>query len=61
LRSEGQDNGLLQLLQRCQADEIDHKEESKSMISGALPLVTRAWCSVVSWGSAAAVVVARRL
>jgi len=50
---------LLELLLRCQADEIAHQKEAKSKISEALPPVLRAWCAIVQWGSSTAVVVAR--
>ena len=59
LRINGSSDGLLELLMRCQADEIAHKKEAKSLISEALPPVLRAWCAIVQWGSSTAVVVAR--
>ena len=59
LRTNGSSDGLLELLMRCQADEIAHQKEAKSKISEALPPVLRAWCAIVQWGSSTAVVVAR--
>jgi len=55
------DDRLLELLKRCQADEMAHQNEARSKISPTLPLALRAWCSVVQWGSSTAVTVARRL
>lgn len=55
---------LRALLVECQADECDHRDESASHPSlAARPAgaLLRAWTSLVGAGSAAAVVVARRL
>jgi ubiquinone biosynthesis monooxygenase Coq7 len=52
---------LLALLKRCQADEIAHKNEAINMVSAELPLALRTWCSIVGWGSASAVMVARQI
>jgi len=60
LRINGSSDGLLELLVRCQADEIAHQKEAKSKISEVLPTTLRAWCAIVQWGSSTAVVVARR-
>ncbi len=59
LRINGSSDGLLELLMRCQADEIAHQKEAKSQISEALPRALRAWSAIVQWGSSTAVVVAR--
>jgi len=61
LKTHGGHEQLLDLLIRCQADEIDHKNEARSKASASLPLALRAWCAMVGSGSAAAVVLARRI
>ena len=54
--------GLLQLLQRCQADEIDHKHEAAIALGDVKPgFVLRAWCSLMGIGSRGAVAVCRRI
>jgi ubiquinone biosynthesis monooxygenase Coq7 len=60
LQKEGGHDALLQLLIRCQADEIDHKNEARLKASASVPLVLRVWCSLVGQGSATAVQLARR-
>jgi ubiquinone biosynthesis monooxygenase Coq7 len=61
LEKQGGNEQLLDLLIRCQADEIDHKNEARSKSSASLPLALRAWCTMVGGGSAAAVLLARRI
>jgi len=61
LKIDGGCKQLLELLIRCQADEIDHKNEARSKASPSLPLALRAWCAMVGSGSAAAVLLARRI
>lgn len=51
---------LRALLAECQADEIHHRDEARAAAPAPGPLL-RAWCAVVGGGSAAAVVLARRL
>ena len=55
--------GLLPLLQQCQADECQHRDEASALAAaaGPLPWWLRAWCALVGHGSAAAVVLARRI
>ena len=60
LQKNGGHDELLKLLIRCQADEIDHKNEARLKASASIPLVLKIWCSIVGKGSAAAVVLARR-
>jgi ubiquinone biosynthesis monooxygenase Coq7 len=60
LQRNGGHDQLLKLLIRCQADEIDHKNEARLKASGSISLVLKIWCSLVGTGSAAAVVLARR-
>lgn len=51
---------LLKLLLRCQADEINHKNEAKLKALVSIPLILKIWCALVSQGSKVAVVLARR-
>jgi ubiquinone biosynthesis monooxygenase Coq7 len=60
LQRDGSYDELLKLLMRCQADEIDHKNEARLKASISIPLVLKIWCSLVGAGSAGAVVLARR-
>jgi ubiquinone biosynthesis monooxygenase Coq7 len=59
LQRDGGYDELLKLLMRCQADEIDHKNEARSKVSPSVSLALRAWCAMVGSGSVAAVVLAR--
>lgn len=53
---------LYQLLAACQADECEHRDEAIALQVGGPPgFLLRAWCNVVSKGSAAAVGLARRV
>ena len=61
LQRHGGPEGLLPLLLRCQADERHHRDEAAGLADGQAPWVLRAWCALVSAGSAGAVVLARRL
>lgn len=61
LLKNGPQDGLLELLTRCQADEIVHQKEARSKISAELPRMLRLWCAIVQWGSSSAVAVARRI
>lgn len=51
---------LRALLAECQADEVHHRDEARAAAPAPGPLL-RAWCAVVGGGSAAAVVLARRI
>ena len=53
--------GLLPMLQACQADEQHHRDEAAAGVHTPPGWLLRAWCRVVGAGSAAAVVAARRL
>ncbi len=62
LQRHGGPDGLLPLLQRCQADERHHRQEAEQAAARAgaeLPWPLRLWCATVGAGSAAAVVLAR--
>ncbi len=61
LRQHGGPEGLLPLLQRCQADEQHHRDEAAALAGPHTPWFLRLWCAVVGSGSAAAVVLARRI
>ncbi|MCE2907723.1 MAG: demethoxyubiquinone hydroxylase family protein [Burkholderiaceae bacterium] len=63
IASHGAPEGLLPLLLRCQADECHHRDEATALAAaaGPVPWPLRAWCAVVGQGSAAAVVLARRV
>ncbi len=61
LQRHGGPEGLLPLLQRCQADERHHRDEALALAGPAVPRRLRAWCALVEAGSAAAVVLARRV
>ena len=63
IAAHGAPEGLLPLLQRCQADECHHRDEATALATaaGPVPAWLRAWCAVVGHGSAAAVVLARRI
>lgn len=53
--------GLLPLLQRCQADEREHRDEAAALAGARLPWLLRGWCALVGSGSAIAVTLARRV
>jgi demethoxyubiquinone hydroxylase (CLK1/Coq7/Cat5 family) len=61
LRQHGGPEGLLPLLERCQTDEQHHRDEAAALAGHHSPWLLRLWCAVVGSGSAAAVVLARRL
>ena len=61
LQCHGGPEGLLPLLLRCQSDEQHHRDEAAALAGANTSWPLRAWCRVVSIGSAAAVVLARRV
>jgi len=61
LQSHGGPEGLLPLLLRCQSDERHHRDEAAALAGAKTSWPLRAWCRVVGIGSAAAVVLARRI
>ena len=61
LQVHGGPEGLLPLLQRCQADEQHHRDEAAALAGPHTTWLLRLWCVVVGSGSAAAVVLARRV
>lgn len=60
LERHGGPEGLQALLVRCQADERHHRDEAAALAGASTPWALRLWCAMVSGGSAAAVVLARR-
>jgi 3-demethoxyubiquinol 3-hydroxylase len=61
LQEYGGPDGLLPLLLKCQADEQHHRDESAALAGHQSNWLLRAWCWTVGFGSAAAVVLARRV
>lgn len=61
LQAQGDPANLLPLLLRCQADEQHHRDEAAALAGARVPWLLRAWCGLVGSGSAAAVVLARRV
>jgi len=52
---------LRALLAACQADEVEHRDEARALLTRDAPgVVGRAWAALVGGGSAAAVSLARR-
>lgn len=61
LQAHGGPDGLLPLLLQCQADECTHRDQAAALAGPRTPWPLRAWCALVGSGSAAAVVLARRV
>lgn len=61
LQQHGGPDGLLALLQRCQADEREHRDEAALLAGTPISMALRVWCKTVGAGSGAAVMLARRL
>ena len=61
LQATQEHSELLELLVRCQADEIHHKDEARSLVNGGASPLLKFWCWLVGHGSAAAVSLARRV
>ena len=57
----GEEGVLRQTLLDCQIDEVSHRDEAAALGSQYRNLLLRLWCAVVGTGSAAAVVVAKRV
>lgn len=60
LQHGGGPDGLLDLLLRCQADELHHRDEAAAL-AGTPNWLLRIWCALVESGSAVAVMLARRI
>lgn len=54
-------SGLRATLEACREDEVAHRDEARSLISGKPGPVMRLWLLAVAAGSAAGVSVARRI
>lgn len=54
-------DALRALLLECQGDERAHRDEAAALVNPPAGALLRAWCAVVGRGSAAAVVLARRV
>jgi len=52
---------LRQTLMDCQADEVSHRDEAAQLALPQRGPLMRCWCAIVSFGSAAAVVAAKRV
>jgi demethoxyubiquinone hydroxylase (CLK1/Coq7/Cat5 family) len=52
---------LRDLLERCRVDEVDHRDEARHALDRPPGPILRLWSAVVGRGSAAAVVLARRI
>ena len=61
LERHGGPEGLLPLLLRCQSDECHHRDEAAALVGEHTSWRLRLWCALVGSGSAAAVVLARRI
>jgi demethoxyubiquinone hydroxylase (CLK1/Coq7/Cat5 family) len=65
LQAHGGPEGLLPLLLRCQADEQHHRDEAAALAppthGSRKSWVLKLWCALVGSGSAAAVMLARRI
>jgi len=61
LKKQGGHEELLELLIRCQADEISHKNEARSKVLAPTPFALKIWCALVGSGSATAVLLARQI
>ena len=61
LSAEGGDQSLLALLRAFQRDEIEHRNQAASCVKRTPGPLGRLWSSIVASGSAAAVLLARRI
>ena len=52
---------LREMLLKCQADEVSHREEAARLALPRRGMLLRAWCAVVGTGSALAVIAAKRI
>lgn len=61
INQHGGPEGLLEILVKCQLDEQHHRDEAAALAGFSRHWLLKAWCSVVGFGSEAAVVLARRV
>jgi len=52
---------LRDTLLACQADEIQHREVAAALRVSRRHAILQIWCAIVGWGSAAAVIAAKRI
>jgi ubiquinone biosynthesis monooxygenase Coq7 len=53
-------NKILEVLIKCQADEIHHRDDAGARVVGSNPLLT-AWCGMIGIGSKVAVAICRKI
>ena len=58
---DGEFGLLRQTLVDCQADEVSHRDEAARLALPKRGAFMRLWCVIVGYGSAAAVVAAKRV
>ena len=61
LDPDGAHRELRDTLLACQADEIQHRDEAAALRVSRRHAILRIWCAIVGWGSAAAVIAAKRI
>lgn len=61
LDPDGAHSVLRDTLLACQADEILHRDEAAALRASHRHAILRIWCAIVGWGSAAAVIAAKRI
>jgi ubiquinone biosynthesis monooxygenase Coq7 len=49
------------ILERCQTDEIRHRDEARNRLQNTPSMLSEAWCWLIGFGSAVAVTLARRI
>ncbi len=61
LSAQSEHGVLRALLESCQQDEIDHRDEARAKAGARRPMLLKLWTMMVQGGSIAAVSVARRI
>ena len=61
LQQQAEHADLRQLLQDCQRDEAEHRDEARGNLAHAPGALLRVWCAAVAKGSAVAVALARKI
>ena len=61
LDPDGAHGVLRDTLLACQADEIFHRDEAAALRVSRRHAILRIWCAIVGWGSAVAVIAAKRI
>lgn len=52
---------LLELLEKCQLDEVEHRDEARELAGEKLGRIVTLWCKLVQSGSRGAVALSRRI